>query len=236
MSSATVRVVRAVAFAVVAVLVAAAAHLAGHHPLPRIHVLVIAAALCAGLVAATPVRERGFAAIGAAMVGMQAVLHTSFALAEGAAHRAAETGPLGYLVECARSGSGQHDLAAWLAAHGGTLGTASGSGSVHPSGPLAVLASLVPINGGPTMVAAHLVAALALVGWLRAGEAALWRAMRSAGRRAAVWWAGWLRLLDVPVLDRLRLPAPHLALARARLCSLRHTLSRRGPPIAVAFS
>ncbi len=239
--SATVRVVRAAVFGVVAVVAAAAAHRASHHSLPPLHVLVIATLVCAGLVAATPLRERGFAAIAAAMVTVQAVMHTSFALtggmANGAGHPRAASGPLGYLLNCASSG-GRHpgDLAAWLSAHGGTLGGTPDGGNVGASGPLASLASLVPFSGGPAMISAHLVAALVLVGWLRAGEAALWRLVRLAARRAAVWCTAWIRSWDLPALDHLRMSAPLPALAHARLCSLRHAVSRRGPPTAFACS
>ena len=105
------------------------------------------------------------------------------------------------------------------------------------SGPTGQMSSM-PLNllpGGPLMALSHLGAAVALAGWLRAGERLLWRV---AGRVAVAV----LRTVRAALDFDCGWPNPHLrwaAPARTDGSVLRHrllihTLQRRGPPLALS--
>ncbi|MFJ2033804.1 MFS transporter [Streptosporangium sp. NPDC087985] len=84
------------------------------------------------------------------------------------------------------------------------------------------------LSEGLGMLIAHLTVALVTGWWLARGEAALWALLRSAGRRLG----RMLRLLPAPATPGPRMGAvfPPVAPAPARGV-LRHTVSRRGPPL-----
>ncbi|MEU2423741.1 hypothetical protein ABZ619_22400 [Streptomyces sp. NPDC007851] len=81
---------------------------------------------------------------------------------------------------------------------------------------------------------AHVLAALVASWWLRRGEAALWTLLRRAAALVpglAAWWH------DAPLpapADR-GLPASARPV-RPRLLTLRHALSRRGPPCPIPYA
>lgn len=78
------------------------------------------------------------------------------------------------------------------------------------------------------MIIAHLTATLITGWWLSRGEAALWALLRATGQRLGAA----LRLLPLPSIPtppRTAPPAVAPAPAVGRL--LRHTVSRRGPPL-----
>ncbi|WP_271217198.1 MFS transporter [Streptosporangium carneum] len=77
------------------------------------------------------------------------------------------------------------------------------------------------------MLVAHLTATLITGWWLARGEAVLWALLRAAGRRLGATLLP-LPLPAVPTPRRAVLPAVAPAPARG---PLRHTVSRRGPPL-----
>ncbi|MFI9270161.1 hypothetical protein ACIGXM_05530 [Kitasatospora sp. NPDC052896] len=95
----------------------------------------------------------------------------------------------------------------------------------------------------PAMLAGHLLAAVVAGWWLRRGEAALWRLVRLAGtvaRAGAASVRTAFLLLAALLRGLLGAPEPTLRAARpdagsARLpvaAALRHSVIRRGPPMA----
>ncbi|MER5421184.1 MFS transporter [Streptosporangium roseum] len=84
------------------------------------------------------------------------------------------------------------------------------------------------LGEGLGMLVAHLTATLITGWWLARGEAALWALLRAAGGRLGAA----LRLLPCPVAPALpaRTAVPAVVPAPAR-AALRHTVSRRGPPL-----
>ncbi|MFI7532692.1 MFS transporter [Streptosporangium sp. NPDC049376] len=83
------------------------------------------------------------------------------------------------------------------------------------------------LGEGLGMIIAHLTATLITGWWLSRGEAALWALLRAAGRRLGAA----LRLLPLPSIPApaRTVPATVAPVPAGRL--LRHTVSRRGPPL-----
>ncbi|MEU5314670.1 hypothetical protein [Streptomyces sp. NPDC021562] len=81
---------------------------------------------------------------------------------------------------------------------------------------------------------AHVLAALAASWWLRRGEAALWSLLR---RTAALvpGLVAWWHDAPLPAPAGGPLPAPARPV-RPRLLTLRHAVSRRGPPSAIPYA
>ncbi|MCG7202444.1 hypothetical protein [Streptomyces arenae] len=81
---------------------------------------------------------------------------------------------------------------------------------------------------------AHVAAALVASWWLRRGEAALWSLLRRAVALVpglAAWWD------DVPLPTPADRGLPALARpVRPRLLTLRHAVSRRGPPSPIPYT
>ncbi|WP_345005651.1 MFS transporter [Streptosporangium album] len=107
-----------------------------------------------------------------------------------------------------------------LFAYGDPSGT---SLTAHPHGQ--------GLGEGLGMLVAHLTATLITGWWLARGEAALWTLLRAAGRRLGAV----LLLLFLPTtpaaLPRVAFPAVVPVPTRG---VLRHTVSRRGPPLPAA--
>ncbi|MEU2336557.1 hypothetical protein ABZ770_27210 [Streptomyces sp. NPDC006654] len=81
---------------------------------------------------------------------------------------------------------------------------------------------------------AHVLAALAASWWLRRGEAALWSLLRRTAALVpglAAWWHDG----PLPAPADNPLPAPARPV-RPRLLTLRHAVSRRGPPSAIPYA
>ncbi|MDH6135605.1 hypothetical protein P3T37_005021 [Kitasatospora sp. MAA4] len=210
------RVLRAVPFATVCVVLSAAGHVfasGGALPLPAL--LLGWLAICAMATAAAG-RERSLRALCVGLLGAQAALHLLFQLAQPAAPG--------------------------TPAMPGMAGMAAMPGMAPPE-PSHAHAALLGMSA--QMLAAHLLAALAAGWWLRRGEAAIWRLVRmtakaaDAAARACTAAVGSALLLAAarpgalaaPAARRLpagwdddgahRLPTPLL---------LRHSVIRRGPP------
>ncbi|MEV7006773.1 MFS transporter [Streptosporangium sp. NPDC051022] len=77
------------------------------------------------------------------------------------------------------------------------------------------------------MLIAHLTATLITGWWLARGEAALWTLLRAAGRRLGAM----LRLLPLPAIPSAPRAVPAAAVVAPARGLLRHSVSRRGPPL-----
>ncbi|RKE20422.1 hypothetical protein [Streptomyces sp. TLI_171] len=249
------RVLRAVPFALVCTLVAAFGHARAGGAVAPDTLAAGFAAVCA-LAALAGGRERSLGAIAAALAGGQLGLHLLF-------HRFAS----------GLGGGGAAMPHAEMAAMGGPDPLAAVAGRllcndtpgdgltvvpldttpeqvVSAAGldPQALAAAAAPHVSGwlgltPAMLLGHLAAALVAGWWLRRGEAALWRLVRTAALTAREW-AAPVRTA-VALLTTLLLAAERPA-APARggrpedwplpvAAALRHCVLRRGPP-AVAFA
>ncbi|MCG6494842.1 hypothetical protein [Kitasatospora sp. A2-31] len=250
------RLARAVPFALVCTLIAAAGHaLAGGG---NVAPTTLAAGFAAVLVLAVALggRERSLGAIAGVLGAGQLGLHFLFhalgghgAAAAGMHHGAAGSGPLTL-----------HEVAGRLICNEANPGTLAGlSGGPTPE-QLVAGAGLDPSafaaapwwQGGlfgltPSMLAGHLAAALVAGWWLRRGEAALWRLVRIAATAAREHWAAPLRtafaLAAVLLGGLLGTPGPVRRYgARGGEgplpagAALRHSVVRRGPPFgALAY-
>ncbi|WP_370108844.1 hypothetical protein [Streptacidiphilus sp. MAP12-33] len=242
--SVDLRVVRALPFATVCVLVSALGHAcAGGGPVP-VPTLLVGLLLVALPAAALAGRERGLPAIAGGLAVGELGLHVLFHLT---AHGN------GGMADMPGMAGGSSDPIARLAASllCGPLPAGTTSWDIVTRAgldPHAYLASApMPAGGGlwavlgltPVMVAGHLLAALVAGWWLRCGEAALFRLLalaleplRALLRRAV----GLLvALLDnaaeaTPLRGTRRAHEPWRLPARVHL---RHQLVRRGPPRAL---
>ncbi|MGW1893478.1 hypothetical protein ACWCP6_25000 [Streptomyces sp. NPDC002004] len=231
------RTVRAAVFAAVCGLLAALGHvMMSGAPVPWWAMAVGAVATGAaawGLAG----RERGPLLVVTVVVAAQALLHSSFALAQTLAgpdpsDGASFAGQWARFLLCgAPSGSGTtaHAMSMSMPAMG------HGTGVMHAVASTGASASMNTTEGmSPTgMLAAHLLAALLCGLWLAQGERAAFRILRAL--------AGWL---VAPLRLLLLLPTPpHRPRIRARRARsdraprrlpLVHTITSRGPPAAPA--
>ncbi|MGW4803701.1 hypothetical protein [Kitasatospora sp. NPDC004272] len=249
------RLLRAVPFALVCTLVAAFGHArAGGAVAPDVLLLGFAAVCAAAALVGG--RERPLAAIATALAGGQLGLHLLFHFFGGGLGGGAP------MAHAQMAGAGAADPLAVVA---GRLlcDDAPGNGltvvpldttpeqvvSAAGLDPQAVVAAAAPhaaagwLGLTPGMLLGHLAAALVAGWWLRRGEAALWRLVRTAALTAREW-AAPLRGA-VALLGALLLGAGHPVAPRRTgrpedwplpvAAVLRHSLPRRGPP-AVAFA
>lgn len=215
------RLVRALAVALVVVALAAGGHVlaGGAAPSP----LLLGAGGVAVLLAATVLAGRRLsgtrivALLGLGQAGLHTLLALSPAPACAEAVHAAATGPAGHAVyagPAAHAGHAAQGIADAAPAAAGLCATAGG----HAHAGDALLA------GGTAMLAAHVAATALTAVLLLHGERALW----------SLW--GWLlpavrvvRAAPLPVFPRL--PRPEAALRVAPRPVLLDAASRRGPPV-----
>ncbi|MFI5521008.1 PE-PGRS family protein [Streptomyces platensis] len=241
------RGLRAIAFAVVCVLLTAVGHVLTSGAVLPWRVLLTAAVGAAGGAWCFAGRERGPLTVASLTVGTQATLHSAFALGQAldhAGHSRLSWARLWW--ESLRCGGGVpfhplrvpsgvrealvDGLPVQEMADGGHFGGLSMSGQMavmghtpHPGAP----------GGAGVMLAAHLLIATLCVWWMWGGERAVFRLVRAV----SLALVPRLRLVRHTVLPTLppepREPerTPHRAL-RGRL--LVHVVSRRGPPPAPA--
>ncbi|MFD5100189.1 hypothetical protein [Streptomyces albidochromogenes] len=224
-SGTQLRVVRAALFTALVVTLSAASHvLLSRVPLPLTVVAGIAAAVFA-VAYALAGRERGFGAIAGLLVPLELAADTVFTSGQHLCYGAAG-GPVagalrsvGFDVLCGGDGGAGSGLGAPLvAATGPDESVAALLGSPDPALPWMLLA-------------AHVAVGLLAAAWLRRGEAALARLVRSvaaAGFRPlliAVAAAGAARL---PVRRAVRPVRRVRAAGTDRLFV--HSVGRRGPP------
>ncbi|MEY9938072.1 hypothetical protein [Streptacidiphilus sp. MAP5-3] len=258
-ASLDLRLLRALPFATVCVLVSALGHAlggGGSVPLPTLLVGLVLVLLASTALAG---RERGLPAIASALAVGELGLHALFHLCAGASGMSGMTGMAG-MPGMSGAGGGTPSALLQLAARllcgpgpDGTLALPPGTTAsqiVSQAGfdPHLYLASLptAPAAHGvgavcamlgltPLMVLGHLLAALVAGWWLRGGEAAVWRllglALAPLGQllRLALALLAGLTTIGVP-------PARRWAVDDWRLPAhalLRHQLVRRGPPRAL---
>ncbi|MGA5701944.1 hypothetical protein [Peterkaempfera bronchialis] len=248
------RMLRAVPFAAVCTLVAAAGHAAASGGAVPARALVAGFVLVCALAALFGGRERSMAAISGGLAAGQLALHLLFHSAQSAGGA-----PMAHAGMGGGGPSGVAAVAGRLLCNGQYVGGML----VLPAGmtpeqlvsragldPSAYAAPPLPwwhaamLGMSPLMLAGHLAAAVAAGWWLRCGEAALWRLVRltasvmqayAAPLRTVLAVAGMLLrgLLGASPVRPLRaygaergdwrLPVP---------AALRHSVVRRGPPVA----
>ncbi|MGV9564088.1 hypothetical protein [Streptomyces sp. NPDC003480] len=198
-------------------------------------------------------RERGPLVVVSLAVATQALLHSSFSLAQAVVHRAPSGGRspawqwLAYVLCGPHSGpsAARHDamsMSMHTMDHGmdamHSMGSMAAMGSMGSMGHMGSAGSLGHDMGGmsPTgMLLAHLLAAVLCGLWLAYGERAAFRILRAL--------AGWL---FTPLSLLLRLPAPpHRPRVRTRRATsdraprrllLTHAITSRGPPAGTAVA
>ncbi|MEE1828166.1 hypothetical protein [Streptomyces sp. BE20] len=254
------RLARAVPFALVCTLIAAAGHaLAGGG---NVAPAALATGFTAVLVAAVAFggRERSLTAIAGALGAAQFGLHVLFHTLGGHAGAGAGSGS----HHGGAVGSGPLTLpqvAGRLICNEARPGTLIGLPGSPTAEQLVAGAGLDPqeyatapwwqsgvLGMTPSMFAGHLAAALVAGWWLRRGEAALWRLVRITAAAAREHWATPLRTAFVlaSVLLRGLLGTPGGPVRRSggrdgddRVpagAALRHSVVRRGPPLgALAY-
>ncbi|MFI9271461.1 hypothetical protein ACIGXM_12200 [Kitasatospora sp. NPDC052896] len=258
-AAADLRLLRALPFATVCVVLAVAGHtMASGRAVPWDAVLTGWLATCAGAVVAAR-RERSLPAITGGLAAGQLGLHLLFQATQSApgSRDAPGTADLGSMSGMpGMSGmSGMPGMAGSGSAP--RPGVRSGLGA-HPlgtAGPHAALwfhalwfhAALLGLS--PAMLAGHLAATVAAGWWLRRGEVALWRLVRlTAKARAATAHACGVLLATLRTLfaappthtaGGLGTPGPRPARRDGRPTTpgrrlLRHHVIRRGPPVAPA--
>ncbi|MFD8014834.1 hypothetical protein [Streptomyces sp. NPDC058955] len=195
------RALRAALFAVVCVVLAAVGHSSmSAHPLDP-STLLTALAATAAVAWCAAGRRRGPVACAGATLAAQGVLHVAFSLT-GAHTPAAPTPHTGH------------------AAH-----------AAHQAPAAPTPDSLAPLTeGGPGMLAVHLLAALVCGLWLARGEAAFFALAEAALTPLRHLLAVPLGPAAVPADPRRPVRRPRRNARRPHVVVLAHVLSRRGPP------
>ncbi|MFE1172859.1 PE-PGRS family protein [Streptomyces sp. NPDC058773] len=242
------RGLRAIAFAVVCVLLTAVGHVLTSGAVLPWRVLLLAAAGAAGGAWCFAGRERGPLAVAALTVGTQATLHSVFALGQAIDHSGHSKLSWATLWwESLRCGGGVplHEVRSSRGLSAGLVDGPAGQAVVEAAGHLGGLPMAgrmadmghvahagAPGGAGP-MLAAHLLIATLSVWWMWGGERAVFRLVRTV----SLALVPRLRLVLQPVLptlppeEREAARAPHSALPRLLLV---HVVSRRGPPLEPA--
>ncbi|MDT0309194.1 hypothetical protein RM780_19825 [Streptomyces sp. DSM 44917] len=214
-----IRVARAAVFAALTVTLSAGAHvLLSGTPLPLPAVAAVTAAVFALAWSLAGEHERGYRAIAALLLPLQLGADTVFTTGQETCYGPGGgpvTGPLRLMgVDLLCAGG---DVGTPLA------GLAAPHQAADPAGPWLLLS-------------AHLVAGLAAAAWLRCGERALARLLRSA---AAATFRPLLLAVAALGAARAAHPAPRLPRPRASRAALpglpllSHSVLRRGPPAPV---
>ncbi|MFI0961609.1 hypothetical protein ACH4S8_09420 [Streptomyces sp. NPDC021080] len=219
------RMLRAVMFAAVCVVLAALGHVMMSGSPVAWWALAGAGAGTAGAGWCLAGRERGLPLVVAVVVLAQGVLHTAFSIARSLT-LAADAGT-------GAAAMGSMDMGSMGSMDMGSMGTGSTG-----AGTLAHLFSGGAGAGSPSsfgMFAAHALAALLCGLWLAHGEGAVFRVLRAAAGRLA---APLRLLLALPVPPyRPVLRVRRRASDRApRLLLLVHAITSRGPPVGSAVA
>ncbi|GAA2240030.1 MULTISPECIES: hypothetical protein [Kitasatospora] len=249
------RVLRAMPFATVCVVLAAAGHTLASGAVVPTRAVLLGWVLTLGAAVLGARRERSLAAIAGGLAVGQLGLHLLFHTEQTPARAQAmpnAAGMAGMADMPTMPGMGMADgthsraVAAQLAAPLGSGSHASAAAAPH----VALWCHAFLLGLSPAMFAGHLTATLLAAWWLRRGEAAVWRLVRTTAEAAsATVNAGAARLREMiarleavlsgstgrrsqpPVAwftrdsGRWQLPSPGL---------LRHCVIRRGPPVASA--
>jgi hypothetical protein len=204
-----VRALRVSVFSLVCMLLSAAGHAVATGSRPALVGVVAGSGVVVFVGNVLAGRERSWAQISGAVLGLQVVLHAVVSSAAGVETPPAAYGPQSAPVE--------HQLAHVQQAHAGATG-------LMQHGPGAVAA----------MVLGHALAALLAAWWLRRGEALAWRLGRRVAE-AVVRLRKVRRRLRVSPLPAGPLLLPRIEVRRPLInrLVLLHTVIRRGPPVAV---
>ncbi|MGW3910353.1 hypothetical protein ACWEBX_02355 [Streptomyces sp. NPDC005070] len=248
------RMLRAVMFAAVCVVLAALGHVMMSGSPVTWWALAGSGAGMAGAGWSLAGRERGLPLIVSVVVLAQGVLHSAFSVAQSLT-AAADAGPgrsaggaMDGMDAMAMGAMDSMNMNSMDSMGGGSMGmdamgldavgTGSMGGGSMGSGTMAHVLPWGAEAGSPSsigMVAAHLLAALLCGLWLAHGERAVFRVLRAvAGRLAAP-----LRLLLAPPVPPYR---PTLRVRRRssdrapRLLLLVHAITSRGPPVGTAVA
>jgi hypothetical protein len=222
----TLRAVRATVFAAACVGVSAAGHIWMSGGAIAAWALVVAVLAVGGAGYALAGRQRGFTSIAGLMLAGELGLHLLFTAAQNAS---SGMEPSTQWVPDMSRIIMAHPLpaSAWLCGHGmNATGTSSGQGA---------MASMPWMSafGSAGMIGVHVCAGLLCAWWLRRGEAATFRLLRSLAQFAlpllVIVWRGAAAIPDLTahVADDLDDDAP----TGRRL--LVHAVIRRGPPAPV---
>lgn len=240
------RTLRAAVFAAVCVLLASLGHVMMSGTAVPWWAMVAAAVATGGTAWWLAGREREPLMVGSVVVATQAVLHSSFSLAQAVVHPQTSGGRslvqqwLDYLLCGSPSGPGaEHGAMSTSMSSMGSMDHAMGA--MHSMGSMDHMGTAHSLDHGmggvssTGMLAAHLLAALLCGLWLAHGERAAFRILRA--------FAGWL---VAPLRLILRLPAPpHRPRVRAlrgrshrkpRRLLLAHAITSRGPPMGIAVA
>lgn len=199
-----IRLARSAAFSAMCMILAVLAHKVGGGAGPSAWGMTLGGCAVLGVSFALAGRERSPAPIAGLLVAAQAALHELFN--HGATIRGILAGMPGQPGQPAEGGT--YGLTDHVS-HGQGLGVSLG------------------------MLVAHLTATLITAWWLALGEAALWSLLRRAGAAAVRHLRSLLRhpvrrdLAPRAARRRVVWPDPHPLSRR----TLRHALSRRGPPL-----
>ncbi|PPS69868.1 MULTISPECIES: hypothetical protein [Streptomyces] len=240
------RTLRAAVFAAVCVLLASLGHVMMSGTAVPWWAMVAAAVATGGTAWWLAGREREPLLVGSVVVATQAVLHSSFALAQAAVHpqtsdfRSLVQQWLGYLLCASPSGPGaEHAAMSTSMSSMGSMDHAMGA--MHSMGSMFHMGTAHSLDHGmggmssTGMLAAHLLAALLCGLWLAHGERAAFRILRA--------FAGWL-VAPLRLIFRLPTP-PHRPRVRARRgrsdrgprrLLLAHAITSRGPPAGIAVA
>ncbi|MEV6021805.1 hypothetical protein [Streptomyces sp. NPDC052036] len=243
------RTVRAAVFAACCVLLTALGHIMMSGTAVPWWAMTAGAVATGGMAWRLADRERGPLLVASTAVATQAVLHSSFSLAQAVAHPVPSGGRslaqqwLTYLLCASPSGAGSMDEMNSMGHDMAAVHSMSSMGSMPPMGSMDHMASAAPAGAvahdmatmsSTGMLLAHLLAALLCALWLAYGERAAFRILRAV--------AGWL---FAPLRLLLRLPVPpHRPRVRARRAEsdraprllLTHAITSRGPPAGTAVA
>ncbi|MFF2780203.1 hypothetical protein ACFVU3_35515 [Streptomyces sp. NPDC058052] len=223
------RALRAALFAVVCVVLAAVGHSSmSAHPLDPL-TLLAALAATAGVAWCAAGRRRGPVACAGGTLAAQGALHWAFSLT--GAHAPASAAPADPLAHAGHAAHGGH------LSHGvpvpavPAVTPAADPLATDPSAADGLAALLAPAaDGGPGMLAVHLLAALVCGLWLARGEAAFFALAEAALTPLRHLLAVPLGPAAVPADPRRPVRRPRRNARRPHVVVLAHVLSRRGPP------
>jgi hypothetical protein len=217
------RVARAALFAALCVTLSSTSHvLMAREPLPLTAVVGAYAAVFALAFLLGGRRERGFWQIAGLMVPLELAVDTLFTSGQRACY-----GPSGGPV----TGSWRSFHEA-IACHGGQVGGRLPTVSAAPA------AAQMPSSALPwLLLALHVVVGLLASWWLRRGEAALHRVLRSvaaAAFRPLLFAVAAARTAGTAASRRLRPAGARTAAEALSARPLLHSVLRRGPPVVLA--
>ncbi|MEU6687257.1 hypothetical protein [Streptomyces sp. NPDC046832] len=235
------RTLRAAVFAAVCVLLASLGHVMMSGTAVPWWAMTAGAAATGGTAWLLAGRERGPVAVGSVAVAAQAVLHTSFSLAQAVVQPKPSGGRslvqqwLGHLQCGSPSGTEHGAMPMSMDSMDHGMGATHSMGSMGHMGAAHAVDHGMGDMSSTGMLAAHLLAALLCGLWLAHGERAAFRILRAL----AGWLVAPLRLILLLPLPPHR---PHIRARRGgserkpRHFLLTYAITSRGPPMGTAVA